>query len=94
MAIIHCPKDYNSWYILANVGIDPIKETDRYSYDKDSEELTADVAQEQLEQALTQYDHEAWLEELKEINNPVSLEERNRADIDYLSIMTGVDLYV
>lgn len=37
--------------------------------------------------------YQEWLNQQNSTPKP-TLEERNRADIDYLSIMTGVDLYV
>ncbi|AKL96615.1 hypothetical protein CACET_c31710 [Clostridium aceticum] len=72
MAKIQCPKDYNYWYILKNAGIDPVKDSEKYSYDEEREELSAQVNQEVLENALNQYDHQAWLKELAEIQNPKS----------------------
>lgn len=75
MAKIDCPREYNYWYILANIGIDPSIEIDRYQYDEEKEELFADVTQEKLDNALEQYDHQAWLRELEGINNPKSKEQ-------------------
>ena len=75
MIKINCPKDYNYWYILSYAGIDPANETEKYSYNEEKEELYADVSQEVLQQALEQYNHQAWLKELEQINNPKTKEE-------------------
>lgn len=84
MAKIQCPKEYNYWYILANAGIDPVKDVERYSYDETTEELSADVTQLQLEQALAQYDHQAWLNELEQLNK--TREEQLEQRIDELEL--------
>ena len=71
MAKINCPKDYNYWRILYNTGINPA-DKEKYQYDEQKEELTADIEQTLLDSALSNYDHQAWLKELEGINNPKS----------------------
>lgn len=96
LAQINVPSDYNWWYILSYAGVDPTVETDKYSYDKEKEILTADVSQEVLNNALEQYDHEAWLRELEEINNPKIkeqlLEERIQAIEDALLFLMDMNM--
>lgn len=96
MASIQCPKDYNYWYILSYAGLDPSNGVGRYTYDEENETLTADVPQETLDNALNQYDHQAWLRELDEINNPKTkeqlLEERLQATEDALLFL--MDLFL
>lgn len=75
MAKIKCPKDYNYWYILSYAGIDPSSETERYDYSEKKEELVVDVSQDDLNQALERYDHQAWLKELEQIKNPRTKEQ-------------------
>ncbi|AKL95027.1 hypothetical protein CACET_c15780 [Clostridium aceticum] len=88
MAKIQCPRDYNYWYILSYAGVDPSKENNRWTYDEEKEELIAEVEQETLDNALNQYDHQAWLKELDKINNPKTkeqiLEERLKITEDAL----------
>lgn len=69
MSKIQIPIDYNYWYILANAGIDPVLQKDRYDYNEVTEELTVDVPQTELENAFNQYDHESWLIELEKNKN-------------------------
>ena len=96
MAKIKIQKDYNYWLILSYAGIDPALETDRYAFNEESEELTADVTQEELNNALSSYDHQAWLMELEEINNPKSkeqvLEERLQIAEDALLFLMDINL--
>lgn len=84
MAKINCPRNYNYWYILSHASIDPSLETDRYSYDDEKEELTADVSKEELEKAFENYDHQAWLKELEQINNQKSESEMQQEIINTL----------
>lgn len=72
MAKIQCPNDYNYWYILADAGVDPSVELEKYKYNEEQAELTVDVSQDVLNLALEKYDHQAWLAELDSINNPKS----------------------
>lgn len=77
MVKINCPKDYNWWYILANAGIDPVLNKDKYSYDEKAEILTVDVSQDILDKALAEYDHDTWLKELEQLS-------KKRTKEDYL----------
>lgn len=89
MASLNIPNDYNWWYILAYAGIDPVNDTDRYSYDTETEELTTDTTQERLEQAFSQYDHQAWLQELQRINAPSEIERLEAVEMAMLEMVIG-----
>jgi hypothetical protein len=82
MGIIQCPKNYNFWYILAYAGIDPVMDAEKYSYDEVTERLAVDVTQAELDAALAQYDHEAWLKELVQIKNPMTEEQQRLIDLE------------
>ena len=96
MAKIQCPKDYNYWYILNYAGIDGSIETEKYHYDAENEELSADVNQDILDNALNQYNHDAWLQELEQIKNPRKkeqiLEERLQTTEDALMFLMDMNL--
>lgn len=65
MAIVKINPDYNWWKILAHTGVDP-SETDKYSYENGVLTIP-DVSQEALNQALTSYDHEAFLKQIEAV---------------------------
>lgn len=96
MASLNIPNDYNWWYILSYAGVDPATDQDKYSYDATSEVLTVDVVQDKLDRALAQYDHQAWLRELEEIDNPKTkeqlLEERLQATEDALLFLMDMNM--
>lgn len=84
MAKIQCPSDYNYWYILSYAGVEPSKEIKKYDYNEEKEELTVDIPQEELDKAFEKYNHESWLKELEQINNPKSESEIQQEIINTL----------
>lgn len=89
MASLNIPNDYNWWYILSYAGVDPTTDQDKYSYDATSEVLTVDVAQDKLDRALAQYDHQAWLQELQRINAPSEIERLEAVEMAMLEMVIG-----
>lgn len=63
--IIITNPDYNIWHILKLAGVDPIIPGKTYTFENGKLSVPG-VSQETLENALANYDHEAWLRELSE----------------------------
>lgn len=82
MAKLQINPEYNWWAILANAGIDP-KENDKYTYE-DGTLTVPSITQEELNQALANYDHAAFLADMQSVRQRQIAQDPNQrlADIE------------
>lgn len=76
-------------YLRRELPIEKDEEGDDvYVYEEVNFKISADITEDEIRDNFDLLFEDAYALDAKE----VSLEERNRADIDYIAIMTGVDL--